>query len=157
MRTLMTPVFIAGTAALVSCQSAPPLGSEGPTSYSAEDLEQRLTDARWNMISLAGAFNTYNLNHEAPPQADTWQQALIDEGLGTADEMVSPASDGDNVEYVLVPASEISFHREIVLVYEDPDHHAEEVVVLFHDLHVESVPRQLFEELASAQGFEIVE
>ncbi|MFT5423129.1 MAG: hypothetical protein ACI89L_000903 [Phycisphaerales bacterium] len=154
MRIFLAMTLIFLSVILVSCSTPPRTTTP---SLSEEQLEQRLIDARWNMIHLAGAFNTYNLNHDGPPPAGSWQQALIDEGLRTPEELISPASDGDSVEYILVPADELSFDRTQVLVYEDQDDHAELVVVMFHDLHVESISREGFELLADEQGFEIRE
>ncbi|MBL4699513.1 MAG: hypothetical protein JKX70_11845 [Phycisphaerales bacterium] len=60
--------------------------------------------------------------------------------------LVSPAEDGDGVSYIFVPGP-FSFDSTQILIYEDPKHFDDGVLVGFVDSHVEMIDHETFERM----------
>lgn len=100
----------------------------------------------------------YEQDHpDAVPTTDAaWRDALIDGGLIPAEMFVPPRTDGDGEDYVILPGafggSFDSGSGSRIVIYEDPDHHPDGVLVVFADGHAELVPRDAFERLLAASA-----
>ena len=87
---------------------------------------------------------------EVFPTQEQWPDALVDLGLIMPDSLMSPAEDGDGLSYIYVPGP-LSQDAFQILVYEDPKHFYDGVVVGFADGHVELVDHDVFERMLAEQ------
>ena len=101
---------------------------------------------------LAQAMVIYAMDHgDLFPDQDNWEQILLAQGsIGGTDPLVSMAEDGDGVSYIYVPGP-FSFDSKQILVYEDPKHFEDGVLVGFADAHVEMVDHEIFERMLAEQ------
>lgn len=84
------------------------------------------------------------------PDRDNWEQILLAQGLPGNDPLVSSAEDGDGVSYIFVPGP-FSFDSTQILLYEDPKHFQDGVLVGFADTHVEMIDHETFELMLAEQ------
>ena len=84
------------------------------------------------------------------PTTEQWPGALIELGVIETEMLVSFADDGDGVSYIYMPGPN-SFDETQILIYEDPKHWEEGVIVGFADGHVEVVPHEEFEIMLAEQ------
>lgn len=93
----------------------------------------------------------YSGNHAGEfPAEESWNDALIEAGLATPEDLVSFAEDGDGLSYIFVPGS-FSFDSTQILVYEDPKHYQEGVLVGFADAHIKMIDHETFEQMLAEQ------
>ena len=89
-------------------------------------------------------------NSDLYPAQEGWQDVLITNGICEDWLFTSPADDGDSVTYILV-ADQMTFASDEILLYEDPKHHKEGVLVAFGDIQVEYVDFDKFEQMLAEQ------
>jgi hypothetical protein len=100
-----------------------------------------------NLRNIAQALISYAYTHDGlfPPNED-WPDRLIRTGMIPQEMLVSPASDGDNDEYIyLGGGTPTTFGAARILLYEDPDHFARGVNVAWSDAHTEWMKPDAFE------------
>jgi hypothetical protein len=101
--------------------------------------------------SIVQAAVVYSTDHEDQfPGVDQWPDAVLDLGLLDPEILVSPVEDGDGVSYIYLGGWN-SFDAQQIVVYEDPKHFAEGVIVGFADAHVEIVDHATFERMLQEQ------
>lgn len=101
--------------------------------------------------SLCQAMIIYAGDHDDEfPQQDQWVESLVSIGVLEPEEFVSPAEDGDGVSYVFVPGP-FSFSPTQILIYENPKHFEDHVLVGFADAHVEMIDHEAFEQMLADQ------
>lgn len=101
--------------------------------------------------NLVQAFVLYAGNHDDQfPDEENWEQILVAQGLVDVDTLVSMAEDGDGVSYIFVRGL-FSFDSTQIVVYEDPKHFEEGVLVGFADGHVELIPHEQFQHMLTQQ------
>ena len=104
-----------------------------------------------NIRSIAQGLVVYSGNHNKQfPDHAQWQEVLIQKGVCYDEQFVSPDEDGDGVSYILVSSS-MTFDPAEIMLYEDPKHHEEGVLVAFSDAHTEYVPFEEFERMLAEQ------
>lgn len=105
--------------------------------------------------SLVQGAWVYAFDHdERFPEADQWPHELIELGIIEHEQLVSPAEFDEGVSYVCLPCSNNIFDEENanrILIYEDPTHYDEGVVVGFADAHVEIIKHKVFEKMLAEQ------
>ena len=88
------------------------------------------------------------------PTAEEWPSALIKLGYIEPEQLVSRVENGDGVSYIYVPSSHKLFEGDFenrIVIYEDPKHFEEGVVVGFADAHVEVIEHEEFERMLAEQ------
>jgi len=85
-------------------------------------------------------------NNDMFPLQDEWAVVLVELGMIEPEFLVSPAEDGDGVSYIFVPGP-FSFDSTQILIYEDPKHFDDGVLVGFVDSHVEMIDHETFERM----------
>lgn len=105
--------------------------------------------------SLALGAVVFAGNHEDRlPTAEEWPEALIEPGIIEPEWLVSQAEDGDGLSFVYVPSSHKLFEGDFdnrILIYEDPNHFEEGVVVGFLHFRVEVIEHDEFERMLAEQ------
>ncbi len=89
-------------------------------------------------------------NNDMFPLQDEWAEVLLEVGLVDPEYLVSPAEDGDGVSYIFIPGIN-SFSATKIVVYEDPKHWEDFVIVGFADAHVEMIDHEAFERMLAEQ------
>ena len=84
------------------------------------------------------------------PTADQWSVVLIDAGLIQSHLLESPAEDGDGISYIYL-GGESTYDAMQILIYEDPKHFVQGVLVGFADAHVEMLDHETFEQMLAEQ------
>ena len=101
--------------------------------------------------SLAQGAILYAVDHDdLLPTKEQWPGVLIELGIIDAELLESRVEDGDGVSFIYVPGPN-SFDETQILIYEDPKHWEEGVIVGFADAHVEIVPHERFEAMLAEQ------
>jgi len=93
-------------------------------------------------------------NEDLFPTAEEWPDALVEHGYIEPEQLVSGVEDGDGVSYIYVPSSHKLFDGDFenrIVIYEDPKHFEEGVVVGFADAHVEVIEHEDFERMLAQQ------
>lgn len=105
----------------------------------------QITRAKANLRSIAQGLVVYSgRNKDVFPRHSKGLEVLVGEGYIEPELLKSSYEDGDEVSYFFVPGVN-TFNPEEILVYEDPKHHDEGVLVGFVDSHVEFVDFERFE------------
>lgn len=89
-------------------------------------------------------------NNDMFPSQDQWPDILLELGLIEPELLVSRVKDDDSMSYIYVPGA-VLFDSTQILIYEDPKHYEEGVVVAFADTHVEMVDHETFEQMLAEQ------
>ena len=89
-------------------------------------------------------------NENQFPLPAQWPDTLIDLGLLEPEILISPLEDGDGVSYIYL-GGEQSFDPLQILIYEDPKHLEEGVLLGFADGTVELIPHAEFESMLEDQ------
>jgi hypothetical protein len=100
-----------------------------------------------NLRNIAQALVSYAYTHDGlfPPNED-WADLLLRTGMIPEEMLVSPASDGDNDEYIYLGSeTRTTFGAARILLYEDPDHFARGANVVWSDAHTEWMKPAAFE------------
>ncbi len=84
-----------------------------------------------------------------PPESE-WPDAVLDTGLISPEMLVSPLEDGDGVSYIYLGGEYSQDSLQIVL-YEDPNHTEDRVLVGFADGHVEEMTHDELNRLLAEQ------
>lgn len=92
-------------------------------------------------------------NDQFPPQ-DQWPDAVIDLGLIEPGLFVSPLEDGDGISYIYL-SGENTFDADQIVIYEDPAHHPQNVLVGFADGTVSFIPHADFQQMLEDQTGEV--
>ena len=101
--------------------------------------------------SICQALIIYAGDHKDQfPEQDRWGEELVEARLIEAGMLISLAEDGDGVSYIFVPGP-FSFDATQILLYEDPKHFQEGVLVGFADAHVEMIDHETFERMLAEQ------
>lgn len=105
--------------------------------------------------SLVQASIVYSYNHDDRfPTAEEWPDALIELGIIEPELLISAVEDGDGVSFIYLPIpgkwSGGNFDNRIV-IYEDPKHFENGVVVSFADARTEFVNHDDFERMLAEQ------
>ena len=108
-----------------------------------------LSQANMNLI-LSEHINYANEHDDQFLPLDQWPDAMVD--AGRIDDVIleSPAEDGDGVSYIFL-SGESTFDTNQIVLYEDPKHYYEGVLVGFADGHVEMVDHADFEQMLADQ------
>ena len=116
-----------------------------------QSARQVLSESNLRMIHQSMVAYAQN-NGDAYPPAEGWADLLVDGGWLPAPMPVSPVSDGVGPDYFYVPGALTVWTADTsrrILLYEDPAHHTDGVLVLFVDGSIEMVPHAEFERLIS--------
>lgn len=89
-------------------------------------------------------------NNDYFPSKDQWESDLITAGYIEPPDTISMASDGVEESYFLV-ATYNDFSPTDILIYENPKHYEEGVLVGFVQGHVEMVDHEVFEQMLADQ------
>lgn len=103
------------------------------------------------MRSQINAAIVYAEEHNGQfPAPSQWPDAVINMGLISPEVLVSPLEDGDGVSYIYLGGaySQDSLH---VVLYEDPNHTENRVLVGFADGHVEEMTHDELNQLLAEQ------
>ncbi len=93
----------------------------------------------------------YAIDHgDEFPLQDQWADDLVSFGVLESEDFVSLAEDGGGVSYIFVPGP-FDFDATRILVYEDPKHWEDFVIVGFVDAHTEFVEHDVFEQILADQ------
>jgi hypothetical protein len=84
------------------------------------------------------------------PTQEQWPDALTEIGIVEYDLLNSPIDLGDGVSYIYVYGEDTMDDRQI-LIYENPKHFDEYVLVGFADAHVEMIDHETFERMLAEQ------
>lgn len=107
-------------------------------------FDRRTTQLR----SLSQGLLIYAENHRDNfTEQDEWQDVLVSTGLIEAGIVVSPLSDGVEASYFLAPNRGNSMDPTELMLYENPKHDPEGVLVAYMDGRVEMVVHDVFEQL----------
>ena len=105
--------------------------------------------------SLAQGVLVYAFEHDDQfPTQDQWPHELIELGIIESELLISPAEFEDHVSYHYVPSTLGVFGGDIetrIVIYEDPSHFEEGVVVGFADAQVRVIPHDQFEQMLADQ------
>jgi len=121
-----------------------------PVSSHSHERDPILRSSRQVRSLAQGAITYASLHNDIFPSQEQWPNALIDLGILETEMLTSTAEDGDGVSFIYVPGCLI-FEATQILVYEDPKHWEEGVIVGFADAHVEIVPLDVFEKMIAEQ------
>jgi len=103
------------------------------------------------MRSICQGLLIYAKNHRDNfPDQGEWQDVLISTGLIEAGLVVSPLSDGGEASYILAARSN-SFDPTELMLYENPKHDPEGVLMAYMDGRVELLDHDVFEQMLAAQ------
>lgn len=90
-------------------------------------------------------------NQDQKPSQDEWPALLIEQGaLHSPDFLISSREDGDGISYIY-RAEFTSWDETSSMLYEDPKHWKQGVIVAFGDAHVNVLPHAEFELLLAEQ------
>ncbi len=120
---------------------------------------REMADVRESQRRMRGIYQSMVIyaqnNDDALPPPDAWKETLIAAGYAPPDLLVSPASDGDGEEYVWLPGeswqTRLGASSARLVMYEDPDHHPQGVVVLYADGRSDVISREQLAELLATQ------
>lgn len=93
-------------------------------------------------------------NEDFFPTAEEWPDALVEHGYIEQEQLVSGVKDGDGVSYIYVPSSHKLFEGDFenrIVIYEDPKHFKDGVIVGFANAHVEVIEHEEFERMLAEQ------
>lgn len=139
-------ISLGGVGVMGTCMS---LGILLPALGAAQNKAQQIVSQSQIRELTQGAV-VFAGKDEAFPTQEQWPDALFGLGVINADTMISPAEDGDGVSYIYVPGP-FSQDANQILVYEDPKHFHDGVLVGFADGHVELVDHDIFEKMLADQ------
>ncbi|MBO6513708.1 MAG: DUF4190 domain-containing protein [Phycisphaerales bacterium] len=122
------------------------IGTMVPALGAARERAQQLKSSTQVRSQLQAAIIYANNNDDQFPPVDQWPDLMYDQGLLEPEILVSPLEDGDGISYIYLGGWN-SFNAQEIVIYEDPKHHQDFVIVGFADGHVEEVPHDRFEEL----------
>jgi len=88
-------------------------------------------------------------DNEKPGQND-WVELLVDGGYIEPELLVSPQEDGHGISYIYL-ADFIPWDETSIMLYEDPKHWKQGVIVAFGDAHVEVVSHAEFQSRLAEQ------
>lgn len=128
------------------------IGLAGTKVYIDASRRAKFYSAQTMLRAHSQAIVVY-MNHDdehQPPSHGDWPDILIEHGLIDAAYLVTFQDDGDGVAYVYLADFDPSDESSIMM-YEDPDHWEEGVIVAFGDAHVEVLSREDFERRLEAQ------
>lgn len=89
-------------------------------------------------------------NENRFPNQDQWPDILIDQAIVNADFHEWADKDGDGISYVYL-AGQTFDNKNQILIYEDPKHWKQGVLVGFADGHVEVIDHATFERMLAEQ------
>jgi len=89
-------------------------------------------------------------NYDRPFTQEDWPRLAVEQGLIDPRTLVSPREDGDGVTYTYIASFDV-WNETSIMMYEDPDHWDQGVIVAFGDAHVEVLPRDEFERRLAEQ------
>ena len=90
-------------------------------------------------------------NMDRKPTQDEWPDLLVEEGYMAAPQfLVSSREDGDGVSYIYRAEFE-PWDEQSIMLYEDPKHWDQGVIVAFGDAHVDVIPHDEFEQMLAEQ------
>jgi|GEM_PF-4485585 len=129
-------------AALIPIQSTCRCG--GPEAHAERRLKSNLRSIAQGLVVYAGA------NNDVFPDPETGLGNLVELGIIEPENLVSPVEDGDGASYFLVSEARM-FYATDILVYEDPKHHEQGVLVAFGDASVDYLSFEDFERMLAEQ------
>ncbi len=104
-----------------------------------------------NVRSILQAIWIYSSNHnDVFPSEDQFPEALLELGYIDDDQLVSPVEIDDPISYIYVPGPS-GFNAKRILIYEDPTHWNDFVIVGFADAHVEKLDHATFNRMLAEQ------
>jgi len=121
-----------------------------PALGQARQRAQELVSQTYVRSQLQAAVSYANENGDMFPPVNQWPDAVIDLGLIDSTMLVSPVEDGDGISYIYL-GGEFTFDALQIVIYEDPKHYEEGVIVGFADAHVEMIPHAEFEAMLEEQ------
>jgi len=123
-----------------------------PALSAARDAAYRLDSEIHTREILLGLEQFALANEGEHPDADDWSAVLVDGGYIFEDSFNSKVGDvdGDGVFYIFLPEGYESTAAQLV-IYEDPDHYEEWVVVGYADGSADSVLKDEFDQMLAEQ------
>ena len=115
----------------------------GPHSPQGRSMVQLRTLAQ-------GCFVYASESNDQFPDATQWRTLLIEQEIVNADQLQSPSDQAGEVSYHMAPNATMWDERSILL-YEDPDHWDDFVIVAFGDASAEQMPHDEFERRLAEQ------
>ena len=82
--------------------------------------------------------------------AEEWPDLLIENGILDPEKLIAPREDGDGISYIYLE-NYVHWDEESIMLYEDPKHWKQGVIVAFGDQHVEVLPHDEFHRRLEAQ------
>ena len=79
-----------------------------------------------------------NKHANGRPKKEDWPDRLVEHGLIQKEFLISPREDGDGISYIFHEEYE-DWNAESIMLYEDPKHWKQGVIVAFGDAHVEVI------------------
>ncbi|MFG0247165.1 MAG: hypothetical protein ACF8MF_14045 [Phycisphaerales bacterium JB052] len=90
-------------------------------------------------------------NQDQKPSQDEWPDLLIEQGvLHSPEFQISSREDGDGISYIYRPEF-TPWDETSIMLYEDPKHWVQGVIVAYGDAHVDVVPHDEFNRLLAQQ------
>lgn len=89
-------------------------------------------------------------NDDLFPPVNQWPDVAIDLGLLEPEQLISPREDGDGISYIYLGGWN-SFDAQEIVIYEDPKHFEDFVIVGFADAHVDLIPHAEFNAMLQEQ------
>ncbi|MFK7759938.1 MAG: hypothetical protein AB8C13_08325 [Phycisphaerales bacterium] len=93
-------------------------------------------------------------NNDLLPNAEEWPDALVKSGIIELENLVSRVEDGDGISFIYLPSHQNLFKdssENRIIIYENPKHFKDGVVVGFADAHVEVIRHNVFEQMLADQ------
>ena len=123
-----------------------------PTSGRHSPARARALKSQSLVRSLAQCLVLYANDHEeeAFVSHEQFPGALLGRGCVEEYMLVSPVEEDDAISYIYVPGP-CDFDDKQILIYEDPTHWEDFVIVGFADAHVEMLDHETFERMLAEQ------
>ncbi|MBO6512621.1 MAG: hypothetical protein JJ974_01480 [Phycisphaerales bacterium] len=103
---------------------------------------------------VQGAFVFAGEHDDRFPSKEEWPGALIELGIIEHELLISRVENGGGYSFVYVPSTHQAFdpgYENRIMVYENPDHYEEGVVVGFADARAEIIAHEEFERMLAQQ------
>lgn len=123
-----------------------------PTTRSYPPVHAHALRSQANVRSVAQGLVKYATDHDDDVfvSQELFPDTLLNAGCLREEMLVSPIAEEDTISYIYVPGP-CEFDAKQILIYEDPSHWKDFVIVGFADAHVEHVDHEIFEKMLADQ------